>query len=610
MDTEIVTVSRSAEDFIVDPNTLYIGHNILGFDVPALQTLWKCRFNLNKVIDTLVVSRLLNFRARGGHSLERWGERLGLPKGDFHEFSQYSQEMVDYCIQDCKVTKEVFLKLEKFIYDPQWKDSLRCEHKIATICRQMQDSGFSFDHLKALEIRKELRSKVSKLSEDLTKAFPARARLIREVTPRETKFGTIARNSVPTILGSDLSFFSPNSPFSFIEWVSFNPASPKMVIDRLNEAGWEPFEKTEGYKYAEKELQQLSRLPKAQCDAKHIAEIREKLSNYETYGWRISEENLETLPDNAPMGTRILVKWRMLSKRLQTIEEWFRAFNPQDGKIHGTYNGIGTWTHRMSHSDPNQGNVPSIESKYHSEELKEIAKIYGNAMRSCFSCGPNNRLIGVDADSIQLRILAHYMDDKEFTESLINGKKEDWSDVHCLNAQRLGFIDFKSNRPRAKTFIYAWLLGAGIGKSAKILGCSNSEASEKVGRFIDSYPGLRRLRQEVIPSDASRGYFIGFDGRKIFCDEYHMLSGYLQTGEACIMKHATIDWMEKLDTEKLPYSLVNFVHDEWQTETENRFSLRVGEIQRQAIRDIGKRFTLKCPLEGSIKIGKNWMETH
>ena len=67
--------------------------------------------------------------------------------------------------------------------------------------------------------------------------------------------------------------------------------------------------------------------------------------------------------------------------------------------------------------------------------------------------------------------------------------------------------------------------------------------------------------------DASRGYFDGLDGRKVQCNSEHlMLAGYLQNGEAVVMKHANVLWQKELKGLGIKYNQVDFVHDEWQTE--------------------------------------------
>lgn len=601
-------------------SSIWIGHNAIGYDSPAIEKLGRrSRWSVHRIIDTLVCSRLFNFSVHEGHSLDAWGKRLGLPKGEFNEWGAYDDPILEldrrarcrtYCLQDCRITASLFRKLEKAIYSETWRKALRVEHEAAIVCRELHDNGFRFDYQAAKSIHEEISRRVEQLLGELREAFPPKSRLIREITPRSTKFGTLAKGDFRWVEDGDLSVFQEGWSFSRIEFIPFNPGSPKQVVEVLNEAGWAPFDKTEGHKEAEKELSTLQRLPKAHRDGVQCDALRSRLQEYETYGWKVSEENLETLPEDAPEGTRLLVKWRMLSKRLQTLDEWLNHYNTQTKAIHSEFAHIGTWTHRKSHSKPNMGNVPSMDSKYHNEELKKLAYDYGKAMRSCFHVDEDEVLVGVDADGIQLRILAHYMDDPEFTEALVNGDKDRGTDAHTINAIALGIG--AGQRARAKTFIYAWLLGAGTAKVAKILGLTNHEAGIAIESFIRRYEGLHRLKEHIIPIDAKRGWFEGFDGRLIRCDEYHMLAGYLQCGESVIMKHSAVLWRKELDEKGIWYKQVNDVHDEWQTATKNDNVSPdiVAREQVRAIVDTGRNLILRCPLAGTAKFGRNWMETH
>jgi DNA polymerase-1 len=241
-------------------------------------------------------------------------------------------------------------------------------------------------------------------------------------------------------------------------------------------------------------------------------------------------------------------------------------------------------------------------------------------MRQVWAAPPGKLLVGVDADSIQLRILAHYMNDERFIESLISGDKKNGTDAHTLNQSALnsGGEIICQSRDDAKTFIYAWLLGAGIQKVSQILGCTMEQAKYANDSFLDYYPGLKYLKTVTIPLDAEAGYFRGFDGRFVKSDEYHMLAGYLQNGEQCIMKTANLIWRKKLQQEKIPFKQVNFVHDEWQTEVDEDMNLAtyVAQVQADSIKEVGELFKLNCPLLGTYTdgkkttIGKNWYTTH
>ena len=95
---------------------LLVGHNLCGYDIPALRKLYRS-FDVTKpfpkVLDTLVVSRFLWPERPWGHSLGAWGEHLGVKKGDYSDWSKYSPEMLEYCQQDVNVNLEILRALEK-----------------------------------------------------------------------------------------------------------------------------------------------------------------------------------------------------------------------------------------------------------------------------------------------------------------------------------------------------------------------------------------------------------------------------------------------------------------------------------------------------------------
>lgn len=335
------------------------------------------------------------------------------------------------------------------------------------------------------------------------------------------------------------------------------------------------------------------------------------MTDFERYGWKVNETNLATLPAGAPEEIKGLVKWLTLEGRRSSLEEWLGQYDNHTGRIHGKFWHIGAWTHRMSHSAPNQANIPSV---FHDEPISPVEEVkhkYDGAMRACFYAPEGSHLVGTDADGIQLRILAHYMRSNAYKNAILKGDKSAGTDIHSLNMKALGPVC--RDRDTAKTFIYAWLLGAGIPKIASILNTNVAQASKAVNSFLSSLPELKKLKDIYIPRDAGRGYFKGLDGRKVQCDSEHlMLAGYLQNGEAVVMKWAMRLWTTQADKEGLQYDLVDFVHDEWQTIVygDRSKAERMGEIQRASIAQAGRELGLFCPLEGSTTIGHSWKETH
>ncbi len=338
----------------------------------------------------------------------------------------------------------------------------------------------------------------------------------------------------------------------------FNLGSPLQVVKRLNSVGWKPYVKT-------------------------------KSGN----SWKICQDNLDTIPDTAPPPVRDLKKWKILETRWKTAKDWLERMD-DEGRVHGQVILPGAITHRAAHQGPNMANIPSIT------DARGLSGLFAYECRAAWTVPRGYRLCGTDASGIQLRVLAHYMNDPTYTDTLLNG------DIHTYNKNALG--EFCKDRPTAKTFIYAWLLGAGVGKVAQILDCSYPQAEWSMDNFLKATPALKALKRKASMA-AQRGYLVGLDGRRMGIESEHKsLSVYLQGGETVIMRLANVIWYNR--AKSLDFRQVAWVHDEWQTEVKEDQADMLGQIQVQSIRDAGLHFKMNCPLDGEYKIGKTWADTH
>jgi DNA polymerase-1 len=612
IDTGKIYIFRDADEFkeFAKGVTKWIGHNILDYDAPVLANLFGVVLPFERITDTLILSKLVDY-SRKGHSIEQYGEEFGLLKSKFSDWTKWSQELEDRCVQDVAITHKVYLKYLKVIQDKEWKRSIELEHKFQLIANSLHTNGFFFNKEKANKLLLRILKDLKALDDDILKEFPPREVLIREFTPKATKHGTISKSSVPRALHDRISDFEIGKTYRHTRTEDFNPASHKQLIAVLASSGWSPVDKTQTHIDTERELRRLRYGKEADGPvdlAGQVAILEGKLKSLQISGWKINETNLATLPATAPLPSRLLAKRILLESRRRTLTEWLGLLR-DDGRIHGKFYGIGAWTHRMAHQNPNTANIPTD------------AKLHGAEMRALWQAPRNRLLVGVDAEGIQLRIFAHYIDDPEFTKALVEGKKDDKTDPHSLNQRVIG----AKSRNIAKRFIFAYLLGAGVGKLAQILEVSERDARDSLDRLLERYAGLALLKETVIPTDAKRGYFRGVDGRLVKIpgetagERKHLcMSGYLQNGEAVVMKAACLKWHDKLAKDNA--ILVNFVHDEWQTECPNdmEVAVKIAKMQADSLREVGEEFKLKCPLAGSYwnddlkdyTIGTNWKVTH
>ena len=591
--------------------SMWIGHNLIGFDRPVLQRHVSASVaaDISTCQDTLVLSKLIDY-SRKSHSIESYGEEFEIPKGKFIDFKQYSQEMEDYCVRDCEICDRIYSKYRRYIDNPNHRSCISTEHQFQLVVNSLHDNGFQFNVNRAVQLRDRVEKELSELDKQILEAFPKKSKLIKEVHPKVTKYGTLSRTDFRWLEDGDLSVFN-GGPFSRFTYVDFNPNSHKQIISVLNEAGWSPVDKTTTHVQVERELNKLKH-NKYRNEALDLRkkELSIQLDDLRKTGWKVNENNLETLPSTAPKAAKLLAKRILLESRRRTLTEWLDLVTPE-GRIHGNFYGIGAWTHRMSHQNPNTANIPN---EY---DTAGKIKLLGKELRALW-CAPRKRLlVGVDAEGIQLRIFAHYINDVEFTKELLNG------DPHTLNQTIIG--EACRSREAAKRFIYALLLGAGIGKLAEILGCDQKTAEDSLGRLMLRYDGFRRFKEEVIPRDATRGWFTGLDGRSVRIPgetvgqrKHLAMSGYLQNGEAVCLKLACLKFHGRL--KDFDAKLVNFVHDEFQVECPNNvaIALEIAELMATSIKQAGEELNLNIPLAGSYynkkakdyTIATNWASTH
>ena len=537
--------------------TKWVAHNGIGFDVPVVEKLWGYKIPLSKQVDTLVLSRMFDPNRKGGHRLMDWGKHLGEYKGEFDDWSQYSDEMKDYCKQDVKVTELVYLQLmregKKFS-----QSSINLEYQVHQIMCQQQADGFELDTDLAEEIYTVCLRETNRIETEIKEFMVPIAVKVKDVVLKYKKDNSIWANQL-------MDGCNVQGDYTKIMWEEFNLASPTQINKRLDTLGWKPTVKTKGGD-----------------------------------SYKICSENLATIPDTAPQAVKGLKAWKVLETRWKLAKEWLDG-SQQTGRVHGRVITPGAVTHRAAHRGPNMANIPSVP---HGKDgiLWKMDGMYAAECRQVFKVPEGKLLVGTDAAGIQLRVLAHYMNDPVYTEQVIDG------DIHTFNMNALG--RHCKDRPTAKTFIYAFLLGAGVGKIAEILGCNGAQANKAMQNFYEALPSLKRLKSEASRA-AGMGWMKGLDGRILTIGSEHLaLSVYLQGGETVIMRLANLFWQRQAKKEGLNFKQCAWVHDEWQTEVDANQAERLGEIQVQSIIDAGAFFKLNCPMDGEAKIGNNWLETH
>ena len=526
-----------------------IGHNIIGFDIPVIKKLTRVDLSNKKLIDTLVLSRLFNPTREGGHSLEMWGYKLNYNKIEFEDYSRYSKEMMQYCVRDVQLNTQVYHRLIQQESKGFSKESARLEQGCSLILKEQEQNGFQFDQPKAEKLLSNFYKRMSEVEEEVHKVFKPRWIDIKLVTPKFKKDGDLSKSGLRVKEYEQIIETKKYEPFMRQELQDFNLGSRKQIGEYLQGFGWKPkkFTPTGQPIVDEKVLHKITDIPEAQLIAEYL----------------------------------------LLQKRIAQIESWIK-FVEDDGRVHGFVIPNGTITGRMTHRNPNMAQVPSVKTPY------------GTECRECWIVPRGYKLVGIDASGLELRMLAHYMKDEEFTNEIING------DIHSRNQKIAGL----KSRNQAKTFIYALLYGAGDAKLGSVVGGSKDSGARLRERFFANQPTFKTLRDRVTKA-ATKGYLKGIDGRRIHIRNAHAaLNSLLQGGGAIVMKRALIILNSEATKNNLDYKFVANIHDEWQVEVSKDHTDKFGSLAVQAIKEAGDYYNMRCPLDAEYKIGDNWSETH
>ena len=335
------------------------------------------------------------------------------------------------------------------------------------------------------------------------------------------------------------------------KYIPFNIGSRQQIASRLIELGWKP---------------------KQHTDKGNII---------------INEAVLDTI--DMPEA-RKFSRFFLLQKRIAQIKSWIEACDDRDGRVHGRVMTLKTITGRMSHHSPNMAQIPAVRSPY------------GKECRDCWTVDNpyTHSIVGTDASGLELRCLAHLMNDTTFTDILLTG------DIHTHNMQMAGLTD----RDQAKTFIYAFMYGAGASKIGQIVGAGAKEGQQLINKFLSSMPALKRVRDAVTKA-ASKGTIKGIDGRRLHIRSPHSaLNTLIQGAGAVVCKVWLIHMMTRIKVLGIDAKLVASIHDEYQFEVLNKDVQRFGQVTKDAMKDTEKELRMKCPLDNEWKVGKTWAETH
>lgn len=548
---------------ILQAADLIVGHNVIKFDLPVIEKLYtKFTFDRAKVLDTLVCTRLIWSDIKEHDAKLLKAGRLPSKLFGSHSLEAWGHRLGNYKGDFAGPWDVCTTEMVQYC-EQDTEVTLALYQKI--VSKEYSQEAIDLEHSLAWLMAKQERNGFHFDEEKAVKLY-AKLSQRRGDLERELKdyFGTWEVR-LPDFLpkrDNKSKGYKAGVPVKKTKMVEFNPSSRDHIADRLIQLyGWKPEVFTDGGK------------PK------------------------VDETVIDKL-DYPPC--KLISEYLMVQKRISQLAEGDQAWLKlvKNGRIHGSVNTNGAVTGRATHSYPNISQVPSSSSPY------------GSDCRELFTVPAGWHLVGADASGLELRCLAHFMakwDGGAYGQVLLTG------DIHTQNQEAAGL----ETRPQAKTFIYAFLYGAGDEKIGKIVGKGAAEGKTLKNRFLSKTPALKKLK-EAVQGAAKKGYLVGLDGRHVHVRSAHAaLNTLLQSAGAIICKK----WLVILEAELQncglkhgwdgDYAFCAWSHDEVQVACRTAdIAEIVAEKARQSVALAGEHFDFRCPLAGESKVGSHWGETH
>jgi DNA polymerase I-like protein with 3'-5' exonuclease and polymerase domains len=546
-----------------------IGHNILFYDCPVIEKLTQTNFT-GRIIDTLICTRLIwpkellyeldteqytevPKKLRGSAGLKAWGYRLADNKIEFKDFTEYSQEMLDYCIQDVAVTTKLFQLIQKQNYA---ESSLKLEHDFALAINKQIRSGVPFDLDAALDLVDDLRAKQNKLETQLKELFPP----IEHESWFTPKVNNAARGYVKGV------------PFRKVTVEEFNPGSRQQIADRLrNQYGWVP------------------------------EQVTEKGNPV------LNDDVLAQLPYEE---TKTLAEYMLIDKRLGQIADgnnaWIKLVNSDDLRMHGDVVTNGCITGRCAHRYPNMGQVPAGYSPYGKECRSlfyapngwDLIGIDAKALE--LRCLAGYLALWDDGEYASLvvnpEVDIHTYNQEQFgVETRDISKRLLYGMLYGCGAVKAGTIIDPNEKDPDKL--------KRLGRNA-------------IDGFMNGVPALKKLKEQIESTLTERKYLIGLDKRALYCrSSFKGLNVLLQSAGAILMKQVVVNIHNNIEQNLgLPYGKgweqLLMIHDEVQLTCYGEYTEAIREQAMIAFPQAQKFFDFRCLIEGDSRVGSNWAETH
>lgn len=545
-----------------------IGFNSIDFDLPALTRVYpemkelEDRVKWQENLDLILVARLkypdttgMDFsKLRSGfprdcigrHSLKAWGYRIGVIKGSYGETADWA-ECTPSMVEYCAQDIEVTMALYRYLKVEEYSsEAIQIEHDVRRYISWQERSGVPFDVATARKLYLEIKDDYEAKWNSVKHLFPDKVEE-REFIPKTNSKARGYKKGVPVIK---------------TKTVPFNVGSRQQLIDYFKtKYEWVPVDFTE----------------KGQPE--------------------MSADVLQSMPyEEAKIISDLFDMRKLMGMLYEGPTAWLKLV--ENGRLHGRVITNGAISGRASHFSPNCAQVPAAHA------------YRGKECRALFHAPEGWLFVGGDAAALEMRLFAHYLarlDGGKYRDVVLHG------DVHSENQKAFGVDE----RATAKTLIFAMLYGCGAVKAGMTVNPNATEIEAKaigqkiIGNFKTAVPAYRQLIENVYSTLKTRGYLKGLDGRYLFPRSQHAgLNTLIQGAGAIVMKKAIQIFHQRIKVYGDKVYPVLWIHDELCAVARPEIAEEVAQLIRRSIIEAGEYFKLDCPMDGTAKVGKTWLDTH
>jgi hypothetical protein len=616
---------RSILDQIEPGDTIW-WHNMFGFDLPCLHQLFGIEYSYSawagkkvSLYDTLAISRALWPDRPWGNGLEAWGEKLGIAKPQIGDWKHLSTEQyIHRCKEDVRIQEALVYRLAeegKYSIDNLPKNLRMSNITYYLMCEQ-ERNGVGFDSDLAKQVVAKIDRRMAEIENivhpQLPKKTPGKGES-KALTPPKLQFkkdGTPSAHAekwFDKLEQRDDGWYGTRWGIT-VKLPCHRPLTDKVPMELKDQAAIKEWLMELGWKPTIWNVKKEMRNGKLEVVRDNRG--REIKTSPKFHNMSGLCPNLEKLGDKVEI-VRLIIEWLSLRNRRSVVlnEEkgtgWLN--HPRliiDGRLPACSSGL-TNTHRQKHRIV--ANIPKVGERL------------GEEMRSLFCAKDGNVLVGYDASGLEARVEAHFTykyDNGAYAKEILEG------DVHTTNAKVFFGEDIpldedgkavKEYRNPAKSGKYALTYGAQPARLAETLGIPVAKAEEVYENFWEANMSLRALKDnlERFWEGTGKKYILTIDKSKVYTRAKHSLVNALfQSTGAKIMDLAGCILAKWIEERGIPAKRVIYYHDEYAWECPPEWADEVGRLGVESIKQAGRVFKLRVPLDAEYKVGKTWAEIH